>query len=172
MLWFSCIWVLWNTIWILIYVFIHHLFHLLICPCSMPYNNMKQSLVYNQCYAFLCMLQAMHWGLCSLIKKGKATRQGFHCCIKCNLQHHVQMLLFLAIDKLPFLITRTDELVILLFRFLQKATLRFLQNDSVNSIIQLAVAASLLDHREANMSVMKFYVELIKCVQLEPVRGF
>jgi len=61
-----------------------------------------------------------------------------------------------------------DDFFRLCIRFLQKATLRFLQNDSVNSIIQLAVAASLLDHREANMSVMKFYVELIKCVQLEP----
>ena len=40
----------------------------------------------------------------------------------------------------------------------------------MDSIVQLAVAGTTLDHRDANLSVMKFLVELVKCTYVEQVR--
>ena len=54
-------------------------------------------------------------------------------------------------------------------RFLQNITLSFLKNDSMDSIVQLAIVGTTLDHRDANMSVMKFLVELIKCTYVDQV---
>lgn len=54
-------------------------------------------------------------------------------------------------------------------RFLQNITLPFLKNDSMDSIVQLSIAGTTLDHRDANMSVMKFLVELIKCTYVDQV---
>jgi transportin-3 len=60
-----------------------------------------------------------------------------------------------------------DDFFRLSIRYLQKLTLRFLKNESIDNILQLAIACTTLDHREANMSVMKFLVEITKCCRLE-----
>lgn len=60
-----------------------------------------------------------------------------------------------------------DDFFRLCIRFLQKVTLRFLTNESIDNIFQLATACTTLDHREANMSVMKFIVEITKCCRME-----
>ncbi|XP_065647772.1 transportin-3 isoform X2 [Hydra vulgaris] len=60
-----------------------------------------------------------------------------------------------------------DDFFRLCIRFLQKCTLGFLKNDSIDSTVQLAIAGTMLDHRDGNQSVMKFFVELIKCTQVE-----
>ena len=39
----------------------------------------------------------------------------------------------------------------------------------MDSIVQLAIVGTTLDHRDANMSVMKFLVELIKCTHVDQV---
>jgi len=60
-----------------------------------------------------------------------------------------------------------DDFFRLCIRFLQQNTLLFLQVDSIDSIIQLAIAGTNLDHRDANLSVMKFLIELTKCTYIE-----
>lgn len=54
-------------------------------------------------------------------------------------------------------------------RLLQKCSLAFLRNDSMDSIIRLAIAGITLNHRDANISIMKFLVELMKCSYIEQV---
>ncbi|PNF38379.1 Transportin-3 [Cryptotermes secundus] len=56
-----------------------------------------------------------------------------------------------------------DDLFRLCARFLQRAPVPFLQCPALHSIIQCAVLASTLDHRDANASVMKFFYDLIHC---------
>ncbi|KAJ9580259.1 hypothetical protein L9F63_004072 [Diploptera punctata] len=54
-----------------------------------------------------------------------------------------------------------DDLFRLSARFLQRAPVPFLQCPALSSIIQCALLASTLDHRDANASVMKFFYDLI-----------
>lgn len=48
-------------------------------------------------------------------------------------------------------------------RFLQRCSVKFLESAAVNPIIQCALLACTLDHRDANFSVMKFFCSLISC---------
>jgi len=52
---------------------------------------------------------------------------------------------------------------------LQRCTLAFLKIDSLESVIQLAIAGTTLTHRDGNLSVMKFLVQLLKSTQVEQV---
>uniref|UniRef100_A0A6P7FJC4 Transportin-3 isoform X1 n=1 Tax=Diabrotica virgifera virgifera TaxID=50390 RepID=A0A6P7FJC4_DIAVI len=54
-----------------------------------------------------------------------------------------------------------DDFFRLCARFMQRAPLAFLKCSSLVHILQCALLASSLDHREANMSVMKFFYDLI-----------
>ena len=47
--------------------------------------------------------------------------------------------------------------------------MQFLGNESTESVMQLAVAAVSLNHREANASVVKFFTDLIGCAGNDPV---
>lgn len=60
-----------------------------------------------------------------------------------------------------------DDFFRLCIRLLQRCTLAFLKVESLDSIIQLAIAGTTLDHRDGNMSVMKFLNGLIKCAYIE-----
>ena len=63
-----------------------------------------------------------------------------------------------------------DDFFRLCIRCLQQCTLTFLRNDQMDSIVQLAVVGTTLDHRDANLSVMKFLIELTKCTYIEQSR--
>ncbi|KAJ8927136.1 hypothetical protein NQ314_020409 [Rhamnusium bicolor] len=54
-----------------------------------------------------------------------------------------------------------DDFFRLCARFMQRAPVAFLQCASLVHILQCALMASTLDHKEANMSVMKFFYDLI-----------
>lgn len=54
-----------------------------------------------------------------------------------------------------------DDFFRLSARFIQRSPLHFLQSSVVSPIIQCAVLACTLDHRDANMSVMKFLCSLL-----------
>ncbi|XP_074038890.1 transportin 3 [Leptinotarsa decemlineata] len=54
-----------------------------------------------------------------------------------------------------------DDFFRLCGRFMQRAPVDFLQCTALVHILQCALMASTLDHREANMSVMKFFYDLI-----------
>lgn len=54
-----------------------------------------------------------------------------------------------------------DDFFRLCARFLQRAPIAFLQCVSLVHILQCALSAATLDHKEANMSVMKFFYDLI-----------
>ncbi|XP_018572626.1 transportin-3 [Anoplophora glabripennis] len=54
-----------------------------------------------------------------------------------------------------------DDFFRLCARFMQRAPLSFLQCASLVHILQCALMASTLDHKEANTSVMKFFYDLI-----------
>lgn len=54
-----------------------------------------------------------------------------------------------------------DDFFRLSVRFIQRLPLPFLQHPIVAPIIQCAILASTLDHRDANMSVMKFFSNLL-----------
>ncbi|XP_067009893.2 transportin-3 isoform X2 [Anabrus simplex] len=56
-----------------------------------------------------------------------------------------------------------DDLFRLCARFILRAPVQFLQCPALSSIIQCALLACTLDHREANASVMKFFCDLIHC---------
>lgn len=60
-----------------------------------------------------------------------------------------------------------DDFFRLCTRFLQRAPHEFLQSPAMTPIIQCAILACTLDHRDANMSVMKFFAHLINCGQNE-----
>ncbi|XP_057317211.1 transportin-3-like [Hydractinia symbiolongicarpus] len=64
-----------------------------------------------------------------------------------------------------------DDFFRMCIRFLQRCTLSFLKNESIDSVIQLSIAGITLDHREANQSIMKFFVELIKCTYIDQNRA-
>ena len=64
-----------------------------------------------------------------------------------------------------------DDFFRLCIRCLQQCTLLFLRNDQMDSIVQLAIAGTTLDHRDANLSVMKFLIELTKCTYVEQSRA-
>ncbi|XP_071476765.1 LOW QUALITY PROTEIN: transportin-3-like [Diadema antillarum] len=55
-----------------------------------------------------------------------------------------------------------DDFFRLCTRLLQRCPLAILQSAAVQSILQCAIAAVTLDHREANSSVMKFFSELVR----------
>ncbi|XP_071791532.1 transportin-3-like [Asterias amurensis] len=57
-----------------------------------------------------------------------------------------------------------DDFFRLCSRLLQRCPVAFLQCTSVEAIIECALAALSLDHREANASVCKFFHELTQCV--------
>lgn len=48
-------------------------------------------------------------------------------------------------------------------RFLQRAPIPFLCSVVIESIIDCALMACSLDHRDANVSVMKFFYDLLHC---------
>lgn len=54
-----------------------------------------------------------------------------------------------------------DDFFRLCARFIQRAPIAFLQCSSLVHILQCALSAATLDHKEANMSVMKFFYDLI-----------
>lgn len=56
-----------------------------------------------------------------------------------------------------------DDFFRLCARFLQRSPIAFLQCSALPSIIQCALLSSTLDHKEANMSVMKFFYDMIHC---------
>ena len=58
------------------------------------------------------------------------------------------------------MISILDDFFRLNARFLQRAALPYLQSHFVNSIIECALVACLLDHKDANGSVMKFIFDL------------
>lgn len=54
-----------------------------------------------------------------------------------------------------------DDFFRLCARFMQRAPVAFLECEALVHILQCAIMASTLDHKEANMSVMKFFYDLI-----------
>lgn len=54
-----------------------------------------------------------------------------------------------------------DDFFRLCARFLQRAPVQMLQSPSMPAILQCALLACTLDHKEANLSVMKFFCDLI-----------
>nr|CAI5836961.1 unnamed protein product [Callosobruchus analis] len=58
-----------------------------------------------------------------------------------------------------------DDFFRLCARFMQRAPIQFLKSSSLVPILQCALMASTLDHKEANMSVMKFFYDLIDRAQ-------
>jgi transportin-3 len=48
-------------------------------------------------------------------------------------------------------------------RFLQRAPVPLLNCPVLRSILECALMASTLDHRDANASVMKFFYDLVHC---------
>ncbi|XP_060821726.1 transportin-3 [Bombus pascuorum] len=56
-----------------------------------------------------------------------------------------------------------DDLFRLCARFLQRAPIPFLCSVVIESIIDCALMACSLDHRDANVSVMKFFYDLLHC---------
>lgn len=59
-----------------------------------------------------------------------------------------------------------DDFFRLCARFMQRAPIPFLQSSSLMHILQCALSAVVLDHKEANMSVMKFFYDLINQGQI------
>lgn len=77
-----------------------------------------------------------------------------------------------------------DDLFRLATRFVQRSPVTLLSSSIIIHIIQCAIAATSLDHRDANCSVMKFVRDLIHtgvandvsprlsfCINLEPVQA-
>jgi transportin-3 len=58
-----------------------------------------------------------------------------------------------------------DDFFRLNARFLQRAPLPYLRSDFLASVVECAVTATALDHREANASVMKFLYDLLHCAR-------
>lgn len=56
-----------------------------------------------------------------------------------------------------------DDFFRLCSRFLQRCPVPFLQSPIVTPIIQCALLACTLDHKDANLSVMKFFYTLLNC---------
>lgn len=64
-----------------------------------------------------------------------------------------------------------DDFFRLCARFIQRAPIQFLQCPALPHIIQCALLACSLDHKEANTSVMKFFYDMIgvaQCGKLHP----
>ncbi|KAL3266215.1 hypothetical protein HHI36_010397 [Cryptolaemus montrouzieri] len=59
-----------------------------------------------------------------------------------------------------------DDFFRLCARFMQRAPIPFLQSTALNPILQCALSACSLDHKEANTSVMKFLYDLISTGQV------
>ena len=62
-----------------------------------------------------------------------------------------------------------DDLFRLFTRFLQRSPTNFLQSPDLPSILDCAIQACSLDHRDANSSVMQFLTELIHAVRIREV---
>lgn len=60
-----------------------------------------------------------------------------------------------------------DDFFRLCSRFIQRCPLQFLQSAIVSPVIQCALLACTLDHRDANLSVMKFFFNLLNCGRSE-----
>lgn len=56
-----------------------------------------------------------------------------------------------------------DDFFRLCSRFLQRCPIPFLESHIVTPIIQCALLACTLDHKDANLSVMKFFYSLLSC---------
>lgn len=56
-----------------------------------------------------------------------------------------------------------DDFFRLCARFLQRCPIPFLQSPIVTPIIQCALLACTLDHKDANLSVMRFFYSLLNC---------
>jgi len=61
-----------------------------------------------------------------------------------------------------------DDFFRLCIRLLQKCPIHFLKNESMESVLQLATAATRLNQREAHASTMKFLVDLVHCAANDP----
>lgn len=55
-----------------------------------------------------------------------------------------------------------DDLFRLCIRFLQRIPAEFLSSGAIGTVVQCALLAAALDHREANSSVMKFLYDLVR----------
>ncbi|CAH1174165.1 unnamed protein product [Phaedon cochleariae] len=64
-----------------------------------------------------------------------------------------------------------DDFFRLCARFMQRTPTAFLQCSSLVHILQCALLASTLDHKEANMSVMKFFYDLVNQGQSDKSRA-
>ncbi|GAB0086294.1 transportin-3 [Sergentomyia squamirostris] len=60
-----------------------------------------------------------------------------------------------------------DDFFRLCSRYLQRSPVEFLQSPMITSIIQCALLACSLDHHDANISVMKFFTNLLHCGRQE-----
>ncbi|CAB3372965.1 Hypothetical predicted protein [Cloeon dipterum] len=56
-----------------------------------------------------------------------------------------------------------DDFFRLCNRFLQRSPVAFLQSAFLNAVLQCALMASSLDHKDANSTVMKFFLDLVHC---------
>lgn len=65
-----------------------------------------------------------------------------------------------------------DDLFRLFARFLQRNPIAFLQSRALLGIFECALQASVLDHRDANASVMQFLSELIHISKVSEVTLF
>lgn len=64
-----------------------------------------------------------------------------------------------------------DDFFRLCARYLQRSPMEFLQSPVVSPILRCALLACTLDHRDANVSVMKFLTHLLNCGRLEKNEG-
>eukprot|EP00795_Rhopilema_esculentum_P005455 gene5455-631_t len=64
-----------------------------------------------------------------------------------------------------------DDFFRLSIRLLQKCPIPFLENESMEAVLQLATAASTLNHREAHASTLRFLVDLVRCTGNDPSRS-
>jgi len=60
-----------------------------------------------------------------------------------------------------------DDFFRLCIRLLQRCTLSFLKMESIDSVVQLSIAGTTLNHRDGNTSIMKFLWQLCKSGYLE-----
>jgi len=54
-------------------------------------------------------------------------------------------------------------------RYVQRCPVRFLKSELIVAVMQYAIQATHLEHREANTSVMKFLYELVHSIKRQKV---
>lgn len=60
----------------------------------------------------------------------------------------------------------------MIFRFMQKLPIAFLQSPCMVSLLECALASVSLDHKDANASVMKFFHEILNFDDKDEVNIF